>query len=147
MSGHTNWEKMREERRLKLLAKPAVEYGDGPVFSEDRDQYFPDLQELIETYWDDGVSNEDALVFECTVELAHTPHLVDIVDEAWGDELEDWEGMSDATAKILEIAREEVAKHAPTVCPDYTKRLEFDFSDGGFIPAEFVPYNHSVKEL
>lgn len=137
-----------EERRNRMMAKPLVSYSGGPVFSEDTNRYYHDLQSCIEDYWDAGTASEDALVFECYTELAHTPDLVDVVDEAWGDELEDWDGMSSEAEKILSDAWEAVAQLAPTIWyPDYNKRLEFTFSDGGFDPSEFEAYNDNVEEL
>lgn len=122
--------KSQEERRAKLLAQEPVEYTNGqPVYSEDNDRYYPDLDTLVDEYWDDSLSYETSLVFECTTELAATPDLVEYVDERWGEELEDWDGISQKAEDILRAAEEAVRGLAPTVWyPDYKRRLVFDYS-------------------
>lgn len=129
MSGHTSYQEIRDKRKAKFLAQDPVEYRDGPVYDDDRDQYYPDLQSCVEARWDDGDTYEDALVFECYVDPASTPSLVDYVDECWGDEIGDWDGMGPAAEKILSEAELAISKYAPIIWyPDYKRRLVFDYS-------------------
>lgn len=136
------YEKRQEERLAKFMAQDPVEYVNGqPVYSEDTERYYPDLDTCIEEYWDDSLSYETALVFECRTELAHTPDLCEYVEERWYEEIEDGYDMELATEarKVLEAAQKEVEKYAPTVWyPDYKRRLVFDYS--GFPEQE----NHDV---
>jgi hypothetical protein len=128
MTGHTSWEKIREDRRTKLLSKPAVEYTGGPVYDEDHDRYYPDLDSLVDARWDDGDSYEDAIVFACTVGPLKCPDLEEYVDERWGEEFEEWYGLDPKVQEILHNATIEVDKLAPEVWhADYSKRLEFNY--------------------
>lgn len=126
------YEKRKEERLAKFMAQEPVEYTAGqPVYSEDTERYYHDLQTCIEEYWDDSLSPETALVFECYTELAHTPDLCEYVEERWYEEIEDGFDMELCTAarKILEDAQKAVESMAPTVWyPDYKRRLVFDYS-------------------
>lgn len=125
------YEKRQEERLAKFMAQTPSDYAGGPVYSEDTERYYPDLDTCIEEYWDDSLSSETALVFECRVELAHTPDLCEYVEERWYEEIEDGYDMelSPAARKILEDAQKAVEGLAPTVWyPDYKRRLVFDYS-------------------
>lgn len=122
----------QNERRAKLLAQEPVEYTNGqPVYSEDTDRYYPDLDTLVDEYWDDSLSYETALVFECSTSLAHTPDLAEYVEERWYEEIEDGYDMDlpPAARTLLEEVREKISTMAPTVWfPDYTRRLEFNYA-------------------
>lgn len=123
------YEKRMAERKEKMLAQPATEYSGGPVYSEDTERYYHDLGTLIDEYWDDSLSPETALIFECTTELAATPDLVEYVDERWGEELEDWDGICKKAEDILRAAEEAIREMAPVVWyPDYKHRLVFDYT-------------------
>ena len=127
----TDYYKRMEERKAKLLAQEPTEYANGPVYSEDTERYYPDLDTCVEEYWDDSRTYEDALVFECYTEQAYTPDLEEYVTERWYEEIEDGYDMDmpPAAVKILRDAQEAVAKFAPTVWyPDYKRRLVFDYS-------------------
>lgn len=127
----TDYYKRAEERRERLLALPPTNYGLGPVYSEDTERYYHDLQTCIEEYWDDSRSPETALVFECYVEPAQTPDLVEYVHERWYEEIEDGydTDLPTIVQKMLEDVQKEIAKHAPTVWyPNYKHRLVFDYS-------------------
>lgn len=123
---HASYLKRAEERRARLLAVPAVEDNNGPVYWEDRDRYYHDSGILLDEAYDDEISDlSQSLIFQCTTELAHTPDLAEIVDEAWGDEIEDWYGISDALSAKIEAFRKEIAVEAPTIwLPNYKARLE-----------------------
>jgi hypothetical protein len=124
--------KRQEERRAKLLAQDPVEYTNRqPVYSEDTERYYPDLDTLIDEYWDESLSYETALVFECRTELAATPDLVEYVEERWYEEIEDGYDMEmpPAARTLLEEVQKQIAPMAPVVWyPDYKRRLEFDYS-------------------
>lgn len=124
--------KRQEERKKKLLAQEPVEYTEGqPVYSEDNEHYYHDLGTLIDDYWDDSRTYEDALVFECRTELAHTPDLAEYVEERWYEEIEDGYDMElpPAARTLLEEVQRQIAPMAPTVWyPDYKKRLVFDYN-------------------
>lgn len=136
MGEHSSYQESMDKRRAKFLAQPAVEYGGGPVFDEDFERYYESLDSLVDARWDDGETYENAMVFECRTDKAHTPNLYDAVNESWADEVEDY---WDAIPKVLEAKLYELQKEleaaAPDVWyPDYSRRLEFDYS--GYPPVE-----------
>lgn len=134
MSDWSSTYKQREaERRAKWLSQEPVEYTDEkPVYDADRDTYYHNLDTLMETRWDDGDTYEDAIVFECSVEKAATPDLVEYVEERWGEEFDsdgNWPEVPQELRKKLEAIQVELHEAAPDVWyPDYKRRLVFDYS-------------------
>lgn len=131
MTGHTSFQEIRDKRRAKFMEQPAAEYAGGPVYSEDMDWYFADLGECVDYYWDDSLSYEDALVFECNIEKAHCGDLIEHIEERWGEEFDtdgNWPEIPADLRVKLEAIQIELEAAAPDVWyPDYKRRLEFDY--------------------
>lgn len=122
----------KEQRRKKFMKQEPVEYRGGPVYDEDFDRYHGTLDELIDYRWDDSESYEDAMVFECTIEKATTPNLVECVEERWSEEFDHDGNYPELPTEIrvkLDALQEDIEAAAPDVWyPDYKRRLTFDYS-------------------
>lgn len=82
----------------RLAAMPVVEYDGGPVLANDT--YYTDLDAALEALYDDGIDPKSVAIHPCAVRREPVPDLQTYVDEAWGEDIDDYDGPY-FTAEVL----------------------------------------------
>jgi hypothetical protein len=91
----------------RLAAMPVVEYDGGPVLANDT--YYTDLDAALEALYDDGIDPKSVAIHPCTVSREPIPDLQTYVDEAWGEDIEDYDGPYFTTEVLAAFAALEAA--------------------------------------
>ncbi len=113
-------------RAKRMKIEPLADY-NGPVFVDDMDRYYADPDEAAEALVDNGTDPTTVLAFPCTVAKADTPCLVDVVSDAWFDELDESfdSDMPKAAVELLDAAQDAVKALAPVIWrPRLNERVE-----------------------